>query len=154
MKKSTFMTHLVDTILAKYSIFRMEPFRLQNTKASAGQDEQTEKLWRFCEDELQFYDKETDAWVNDDAMLCNLARGAFLIQKEPFSPKLNERYYYIAWIDPVKEPYVTEDAFTGDILDIFNLIHGNCFHTPGDAAAKKQETYNRIFQNIRDTAWR
>ena len=77
-----------------------------------------------------------------------ILNGLITIKRKKCKPKDGDEYYYV---DMIKDEYdVVFAVYTESYSDLMNFMHGNCFKTREEAAAKAEEIYEVFREKLKE----
>ena len=90
---------------------------------------------------------------HDNEFLYDLVLGGILnntvtIKHKRFIPKDGDNYYYVNMTKDEHE--VAFAVYTERYFDLMNFMHGNCFKTKEEAAAKAEEVYEIFREKLKE----
>lgn len=102
-------------------------------------------LWKFDSYKgLLVKHNEMQDWVEAcGEQYMKLLNGFYQIEKKPFKPKPQERFFYVS----ISKPVTIEEAYWSSNMNTIDhalLFCGNVFRTEAEAQAHKQEIYEKL----------
>ena len=101
-------------------------------------------LWKFDSYKgLLVKHNEMQDWVEAcGEQYMKLLNGFYQIEKLPFEPKKEEKYWYVWWNSQYIE--TTYTFWQGEVSNFSDKYCGNCFRTEAEAEAHKYEIYEKL----------
>lgn len=83
-----------------------------------------------------------------DLVLGGIMNNTITIKRKRFMPKDGDNYYYVNMTKDEHE--VAFAVYTERYFDLMNFMHGNCFKTKEEAAAKAEEVYEIFREKLKE----
>lgn len=89
--------------------------------------------FKFTDISLMFYNESMRQWEESNDSMINFILGRLVIEKVPFTPKMDEVYYYVDIYSFKDGEWAINTSTWGDtIFDLFNYHFKNVFPTRKD----------------------
>lgn len=88
--------------------------------------------------------KHDDSWFSVTGAFSELINGRYKIEKKPFEPKNNERYWSYAFFSQENDWYVVWTNWSDSLADYMRLQLGICFRTEKEALENRPRFYKEL----------